>query len=111
MTEKAVSEETWKEWSRLGMMSDRPLPMPKGIYSKEASVDNQHKKIKGYRDLTESEIGYINSVKLHAEAVGMQIEQLEQLPGIDKYWLKIARTNLQTGFMAAVRAISKPTTF
>ena len=40
-------------------------------------VDNQHKKITGYRDLSEAEIGLMNSVKLHAESIGTQIEALE----------------------------------
>ena len=74
-------------------------------------VDNQHQKIKGYRDLSEAEIGMMNSVKLHAESVGTQIEALEQEPGIDKRWLAIAKTDLQRGFMALVRSIAKPTTF
>jgi bacterioferritin (cytochrome b1) len=74
-------------------------------------VDNQHQKIKGYRDLTEEEIGYMNSVKLHAESIGQQITALEELPNVDKRWLAIAKTDLQKGFMSLVRSIAQPTTF
>lgn len=74
-------------------------------------VDNQHQKIKGYRDLTETEIGYMNSIKLHAETIGAQIEALESVEGIDKRWLAIAKTDLQKGFMSLVRSVARPTTF
>lgn len=74
-------------------------------------VENQHMRIKGYRDLTEGEIGLMNSVKLHAEEIGTQIETLEHTPGIDKRWLAIAKTDLQKGFMALVRSIAKPDSF
>ena len=74
-------------------------------------VDNQHQKIKGYRDLTEEEIGLMNSVKLHAESIGTQIEHLQTVDGIDKRWLAIAKTDLQKGFMSLVRSIARPTTF
>jgi hypothetical protein len=74
-------------------------------------VDNQHQKIKGYRDLTEQEIALMNSVKLLAEEVGHKIELLERMEGIDKRWLAIARTDLQKGFMSLVRSIARPDTF
>ena len=74
-------------------------------------VDNQHKKIKGYRDLTETEIGHMNSCKLMAESVRVLCENIEVIPDIDKRWLAIAKTDLQKGFMALVRSIAKPETF
>jgi hypothetical protein len=74
-------------------------------------MDNQHQKIKGYRDLSEAEIGLMNSIKLHAEGVGQQIALLDREAGIDKRWLAIAKTDLQKGFMALVRAVAQPTTF
>ena len=71
-------------------------------------VDNQHKKITGYRDLTEAEINSMNEVKAMAENVGELMESVAVLPNVDKRWLAIANTDLQKGFMAAVRSIAKP---
>lgn len=74
-------------------------------------MDNQHKQIKGYRDLTQAEIHAMNACKELAAKVGSEIETLEAQPGIDKRWLAIAKTDLQKGFMSLVRSIAQPTTF
>lgn len=74
-------------------------------------VDNQHKKITGYRDLTEAEIASMNAVKMLAGSVGETIEALSNEPSTDPRWLAIAKTDLQKGFMSLVRAIAKPTSF
>ena len=84
-------------------------------------MDNQHKLIKGYRDLTASEIELMNEAKLLASKVGDFIEFIENNynaqykidngDGIDLRWLNIAKTDLQKGFMSLVRSIAKPTTF
>lgn len=74
-------------------------------------MDNQHKLIKGYRDLTKEEIDAINKIKSAAELHGELIAGIEKLPEVDKRWLAIARTDLQTGFMALTRAVARPTTF
>jgi len=71
-------------------------------------MDNQHKKIKGYRDLGQAEIDAMNQIKEKAAEVGELIETLEESPEIDKRWLAIAKTDLQKGFMAATRSIAKP---
>ena len=71
-------------------------------------MDNQHKKIKGYRDLSQAEIDGMNRIKEKAAEVGELIESLEQTPEIDNRWLAIAKTDLQKGFMAATRSIAKP---
>lgn len=85
---------------------------------KGKKMDNQHQKIKGYRDLTQEEIDLMNEVKELSVKVGELVEKLEkaefaktsdQTP--DKRWLAIGRTNLQQGFMAVIRSIAKPTTF
>jgi len=72
-------------------------------------VDNQHQKIKGYRDL--EEIQLTNTIKSVAEQVGSLFTDMEKISDIDKRWLAIAKTDLQKGFMALVRSIAKPTTF
>ena len=81
-------------------------------------VDNQHQKIKGYRDLSEEEIALMNEGKELAARVGEYLEKLEyaefaltshQIP--DKRWLAIGKTDLQKVFMAVIRSIAKPESF
>ncbi|QCW18560.1 hypothetical protein SEPL_510 [Salmonella phage SE_PL] len=74
-------------------------------------MENQHRKIKGYRELTEDEIKNMNDVKELAAQVGELIERLGDTPDIDRRWLNIAKTDLQKGFMSAVRSIAKPDSF
>lgn len=93
-------------------------------------MDNQHRKISGYRELTQAEIDLMNKIK----ALGPQIEavlvevanhvtaqwsvawQAEdererlQMAGPD-YWLGQARGDLQVGLMKLTRAVAQPTTF
>lgn len=74
-------------------------------------MENQHQKIKGYRDLSQSEIDAMNEAKALAEQVGAFIEGLKNEPGLDQRWISIGATDLQRGFMAVIRGIAKPTTF
>lgn len=74
-------------------------------------MDNQHKLIKGYRDLSEGEIKVMNAVKSEAERISLLVEELEANTDLDARWVTIAKDHLQQGFMAAVRSIAKPTTF
>ena len=90
-------------------------------------MDNQHKKIKGYRDLSQSEIDLMNKIKAHAEVTqSLLIEvknlrnemQSEMAPPIDAdqfsesmRCLALAKTNLQTGQMWFVRAVALPESF
>lgn len=80
-------------------------------------MDNQHKQIKGYRDLSQGEIDAMNQVKDMAEKVGKLISEIEGINhdtgghAIDLRWTSIAKTDLQKGFMALTRAIAQPTTF
>lgn len=74
-------------------------------------MDNQHKKISGYRDLSQDEIDLMNEVKDMSSKVGKMISKLENDISVDKHWLGIGKTNLQQGFMDVVRSIAKPTTF
>jgi hypothetical protein len=73
-------------------------------------MDNQHRKITGYRELSQEEIDAMNAVKAVAEGVGKMIVELEG-KDVDKRWLAIAKTDLQKGFMALTRSITKPTSF
>ena len=74
-------------------------------------MDNQHKHIKGYRDLSPEEIDMMNEGKAIANAVGEWIERLQSHDETDKRWVAVAKTDLQKGFMAAIRSVAKPTTF
>lgn len=81
-------------------------------------MDNQHKKITGYRDLSQAEIDLMNEGKSLAEQVGKWVEKLDLAtcfpnePGApDPRWVSIGSMQVQQGFMALIRAIAKPTTF
>lgn len=70
-------------------------------------MDNQHKKIAGYRDLSQSEIDGINSVKaLEADAAQL-VAQLRALPNIDNRAVSLAVTNLQQASMWLTKAIAR----
>lgn len=68
-------------------------------------------KIEGDRDLSGFEIASINDCKSIAVEVGTLCDIVGSMPGVDQRWLAIARTDLQKGFMALVRSITKPETF
>ncbi|QWF64298.1 hypothetical protein KM864_21945 (plasmid) [Ralstonia solanacearum] len=98
-------------------------------------MDNQHKLITGYRDLTEDEVALMNEVKAKAYEVGTLVEKLRgRLPAFkiegnpvqvgdqtlvavsdEAYetdrWMTIGQDHLQQGFMALTRAVARPTTF
>ena len=74
-------------------------------------MDNQHKQIKGYRDLSQAEIDLMNEGKALAEKCGEFNAKLEANATTDVRGVDLGKTNLQQGFMWAIRSIAKPTTF
>jgi hypothetical protein len=74
-------------------------------------MDNQHKQIKGYRDLNEAEIALMNEIKTKGEELGQLVEKLRADESTDKRWISIGATDLQTGLMALTRGVAKPTFF
>ena len=74
-------------------------------------MDNQHKMIKGYRDLSAEEIAAMNKVKEVGAAVGQLVDELKAVQGLDQRWISIGATDLQKGFMALTRGVAQPTTF
>jgi hypothetical protein len=80
-----------------------------------SGVDDQHRKISGYRDLDQAEIDLMNQIKELAEQCGQMVEFLRgdanTYASVDQRWVAIGATDLQTGFMALVRAVAQPTTF
>lgn len=83
-------------------------------------MENQHRQIAGYRELSPIEIELMNEVKARAAEVGALVEKLKThhyaVGGVtnirpDQRWVSIGATHLQEGFMALTRSIAKPTTF
>ena len=70
-------------------------------------MDNQHRKITGYRELEQHEIDDMNAAKKMEQEVMAFIEG-RRSTGADGRWLNIAKTDLQKGFMALGRAIARP---
>lgn len=71
-------------------------------------MDNQHKKISGYRDLSQDEINAMNGVKHQEKQFNGLIDYLKGLPGIDQRQVALAATHGEEAFMHAVRAIAQP---
>jgi hypothetical protein len=74
-------------------------------------MDNQHKMIKGYRDLSAEEIAAMNKVKEAGAAIGQLVDELKVMKGLDQRWISIGATDLQKGFMSLTRGVAQPTTF
>ena len=97
-------------------------------------VENQHRKIAGYRELSQEEIDLMNRIKakggelleLQSELIQMLIQQgrdkaadaadntdrhaeLERFQAAEPVrWAAIGKTDIQTGIMALVRAVAQP---
>ncbi|MGP9494071.1 MULTISPECIES: hypothetical protein [unclassified Pseudoalteromonas] len=75
-------------------------------------MENQHKKIKGYRELNQQEINDMNDIKAEGERLKNVIEAMRSRGDtLDQRWISIAETHLQQGIMAAVRAVAQPEGF
>lgn len=98
-------------------------------------MDNQHRQIKGYRELSEADIALMNKIKefgplleeviaevnshvqsqrAHAKDDGAPDNTVAQAR-LDRAqperWASIARTHFQEGLMALTRAVAQPTFF
>lgn len=92
-------------------------------------MENQHRKIAGYQDLSQVEIDLMNRIKAHEAATMVLLRDVNthltaqrsrsegESAEWDRFlnaepgrWAAIARTDLQTGFMALVRAVAQPVT-
>lgn len=71
-------------------------------------VDNQHKQIKGYRDLTVEEITAMNHLKELESLILDVVEEMQKQPDFGQRWISIGLTHIEQGFMALNRAIAKP---
>jgi hypothetical protein len=74
-------------------------------------MDNQHRKIKGYRDLSQAEIDAMNEIKSKGAELGELVQKLRDNAELDQHWVSIGATDLQTGLMALTRSVAKPDFF
>lgn len=85
-------------------------------------MDNQHRQIKGYRELSQAEIDLMNEIKAKGNEVGELIEKLgklhlEEIKTNKEHdpermcWLAVGKTDLQKGFMALTRSVANPSFF
>ena len=74
-------------------------------------MENQHRKIKGYRELSEEEIGMMNEIKAKGAELGELVAKLRASDSLDQRWVSIGATDFQTGLMALTRSVAKPTFF
>jgi hypothetical protein len=74
-------------------------------------LDNQHREIKGYRELNADEIALMNEVKSKGAELGELVAKLRAAEGLDQRWISIGATDLQTGLMALTRGVARPTFF
>ena len=96
-------------------------------------MENQHRKINGYRELSQEEIDLMNRIKAKgAEMLELQAElvahiktrrqachharlavldqgELDRMDAAEpERWAAIGKTDIQTGIMALVRAVAQP---
>lgn len=74
-------------------------------------MENQHRQIKGYRELSQEEIDLMNEIKSKGAELGELVAKLIGATGIDQRWISIGATDLQTGLMALTRGVAQPTFF
>lgn len=90
-------------------------------------MENRHRLIKGYRDLSQKEIDLMNRIKIaeaqvleltrevksHVQqqaekALGNEQEQERMMDATPLRRLNISTTHIEQGFMALVRAVAQP---
>lgn len=74
-------------------------------------MENQHRQIKGYRELNQEEVDLMNEIKDQGEQLADLMLRLQRNPDLDQRSVSIAKTNLQQGIMWAVRSVAQPESF
>lgn len=74
-------------------------------------MENQHRQIKGYRELSQIEIDRMNDIKQLGVVLGELVSALRADQRLDQRWISIGATDLQTGLMALTRGVAQPETF
>lgn len=81
-------------------------------HERKMNMENQHRQIKGYRELNEAEIALMNEIKTKGAELGDLVQKLSAPDaGTDARWVKIGATHLQQGLMALTRSVAQPTFF
>lgn len=71
-------------------------------------MDNQHRKISGYRELDQEEIDLMNAGKELERQCNAFLTDLSMTPEIDQRCVAIAKTNIETAFMYTIKSIARP---
>lgn len=87
----------------------RPEHLRDPLLRKGETLENQHRKITGYRELDTDDIAVMNHIKEKEQEVLAMLDGLNTASSYDKRWVAIARTQMELGFMSAVRAVARPT--
>lgn len=74
-------------------------------------MDNQHRQIKGYRELSAEEIALMNEIKTKGAELGDLVAKLRATSCLDQGWISSGATDFQTGLMALTRGVAQPTFF
>lgn len=92
-------------------------------------MENQHRQIRGYRELNQAEIDLMNEIKAEGERLAALLskQEMADLEGLGltesgdspddsaardaSRWRAIAKTHFQQGLMALTRAVAKPSFF
>lgn len=74
-------------------------------------MDQQHRKISGYRNLSQAEIDLMNQIKAKGREIGELVDALKASDWADARWVAIGATDIQKGLMALTRAVAKPEFF
>lgn len=74
-------------------------------------MENQHRLIRGYRELSQVEIDLVNAIKHKGAELGELVAHLRAWPALDQRWVSIGATDLQQGLMALTRAVAQPDSF
>ena len=89
-------------------------------------MDNQHKKIKGYRELSQEEIDLMNEIKSHGEKTKKLLAKIanSRIDAMNEFKVlssdqfiesqrsqEEAKTTLQAGIMWLVRSVALPDSF
>jgi hypothetical protein len=77
----------------------------------ETKMENQHREIKGYRELNSEEIALMNEIKTKGAEIGEMVAKLRYNNALDQRWVSIGSTHMQEGLMALTRSIAQPTFF
>ena len=71
-------------------------------------MENQHRKITGYRELSQSEIDMMNEIKEFEASWNGLIDRLREMKDVDQREVSIAVTEAEHAFMRAVRSVARP---